>query len=231
MKFLSAVLFVLLFPASVPRTEAGSTGQASVGSLEGMADREITRRQENVVLAEDAMNRSEAALRANNIEAAYLAAKEAADLVPAGPSAPGLRARAISRFSSTSVRYAEYLVSQGEYAKAAAVARDVLEPQYNPNYRPAAVFLDRLDQPDYFNKTVTPELAAERSEVEKLINEAVGFYDSGRYDLALKRYQQVLAIDKYNAAAFRGMEQVELGKQRYYDSAYDETRSRLLWLV
>jgi general secretion pathway protein D len=216
---------------AISSAEAGSTGQVSVGPLEGLSEREITRRQENIVLAEDAMQRSEMELRRNNIEAAYLAAKEAADLVPAGPSAPGLRARAISRFSSTSIRYAEYLVSQGEYAKAAAVARDVLEPQYNPNYRPAAVFLDRLDQPDYFNKTITPEFAAERSEVKKLLNEATGFYDSGRYDLALKRYQQVLAIDKYNAAAFRGMEQVEVGKQRYYESAYNETRSRMLWEV
>jgi general secretion pathway protein D len=220
----------LLVVASVD-LQAGSTGQGSIGSIENLADREITRRQENIVLAEDAMKRSETELRRNNIESAYVAAKEAADLVPAGPSTPGLRARAISRFSSTSIRYAEYLVSQGEYAKAAAIARDVLQPQYNPNYRPAAVFLDRLDQPDYFNKTITKEFAAERSEVEELLNEATGFYDSGRYDLAQKRYQQVLAIDKYNAAAFRGMEQVELGKQRYYDSAYNETRSRMLWQV
>jgi general secretion pathway protein D len=225
------LMTILLLGLAASDALAGSTGQASLGSVENLADREITRRQENIVLAEDAMKRSEAELRRNNIEAAYRAAKEAADLVPAGPSAPGLRARAISRFSSTSIRYAEYLVSQGEYAKAAAVARDVLEPRYNPNYRPAAVFLDRLDQPDYFNKTITPELAAERSEVEKLLNEATGFYDSGRYDLALKRYQQVLATDKYNAAAFRGMEQVEVGKQRYYDSAYNETRSRMLWQV
>jgi general secretion pathway protein D len=229
MKILLPTILLLGFTAS--GALAGSTGQTSVGSIENLADREITRRQENIVLAEDAMKRSETELRRNNVEAAYLAAKEAADLVPAGPSAPGLRARAISRFSSTSIRYAEYLVSQGEYAKAAAVARDVLEPQYNPNYRPAAVFLDRLDQPDYFNKTITPEFAAERSEVETLLNEATGFYDSGRYDLAQKRYQQVLAIDKYNAAAFRGMEQVELGKQRYYDSAYSDTRSRMLWQV
>ena len=202
-----------------------------MGSIENLADREITRRQEDLVLAEDALRRSEAELRQNNIEAAYLAAKEAADLVPAASSARALRARAISRFSSISIRYAEYLVSQGEYARAAAVAQEVLEPRYNPDYRPAAVFLDRLDQPDYFNKTITPEFAAERDEVNKLLNEATGFYDSGRYDLAQKRYQQVLAIDKYNAAAFRGMEQVEVGKQRYYDSAYNETRSRMLWQV
>jgi general secretion pathway protein D len=227
----SAILLFILAATMLASVEAGSTGQGAALSLDNLADREITRRQENIELAESAMRRSEIELRRNNIEAAYLASKEAADLVPAGSSARALRARAISRFSSTSVRYAEYLVSQGEYSKAAAVAQEVLEARYNPAYRPAAVFLDRLNQPDYFNKTITPEFAQERTQVESLINEAVGFYDSGRYDLAQKRYQQVLTIDKYNAAAFRGLEQVELGKQRYYESAYNETRSRMLWQV
>ena len=227
-----APLILLLATAAFPSLlTAGSGGQSSTGSLESLADREITRRQGNVALAQEALQASEAQLRRNEIQAAYESAKRAVDLVPDGPTERGLRARALSRFSSTSVRYAEYLVSQGEYARAAAVAQEVLEPRYNPGYRPAAVFLDRLDQPDYFNKTITPEFAAERSEVERLLNEATGFYDSGRYDLAQKRYQQVLAIDKYNAAAFRGMEQVELGKQRYYESAYNETRSRMLWQV
>jgi general secretion pathway protein D len=49
--------------------------------------------------------------------------------------------------------------------------------------------------------------------------------------MAQKRYQQILSIDKDNAAAYRGLEQVELGKQRYYDSAYNETRARMLWQV
>jgi general secretion pathway protein D len=225
-QFLALLTFL-----SASSSPGGSTGQSSISSMEALSDREITRRQENIVLAENALKTSEAELKRNNIEAAYNAAKQAVDLIPDGSSAHSLRARALSRFSSTAIRYAEYLVSQGQYAQAAAVAQEVLEPRYNPSYRPAAVFLDRLDQPDYFNKTITPEFAAERSEVEKLLNEATGLYDSGRYDLALKRYQQVLAIDKYNAAAFRGMEQVEVGKQRYYDSAYNETRSRMLWQV
>jgi general secretion pathway protein D len=231
MHFRAFQLLALLIFLSAPSTRAGSTGQSSIGSMEALSDREITRRQENIVIAENALKTSEAELKRNNIEAAYNAAKQAVDLIPDGSSAHSLRARALSRFSSTAIRYAEYLVSQGQYAQGAAVAQEVLEPRYNPNYRPAAVFLDRLDQPDYFNKTITPELAAEREQVENLINEAVGYYDSGRYDLAQKRYQQVLVIDKYNAAAFRGMEQVEVGKQRYYDSAYNETRSRMLWQV
>jgi general secretion pathway protein D len=210
---------------------AGSGGQDSFYSIENEADREIIRRQQGTVGAEDAMRRGDAALQSGNVEAAYLAYKEAVDLTPDGPARKSLRARALSRYSSTAIRYAQYLVSEGQYAKAESVAREVLEPRYNPDYRPAAVFLSRLEQPDYFNKTITPEFADDRAKVEELLMQGNGYFDSGRYDLAQKRYQQVLAVDKYNSAAFRGMEQVEVGKQRYYDSAYNETRSRMLWQV
>lgn len=213
------------------RLDAGSTGAPGPGSLDSGADREITRRQEDIAVAEESMRRGDAALASNDIEGAYLSYKKAVDLIPAGSATRGLHARALARFSSAAVRYAEHLVSQGEYAKAEAVAREVLEPRYNPNYRPAAVFLSRLEQPDYFNKTITPQFAADREKVEQLLMDANGFADSGRYDMAQKRYQQALTIDKDNAAAFRGLEEVELGKQRYYESAYNETRSRMLWQV
>jgi general secretion pathway protein D len=227
-------VIILLGAASLglcmPGVLAGPGGQGGY-TIESGADREIIRRQQNIAMAEDSMRRGDAALRAGDIKEAYLAYKQAVDLLPDGAATRSLRSRAMARYSSTAVRYAEYLVSEGEYAMAESVAREVLEPRYNPDYRPAAVFLSRLEQPDYFNKTITPEFAEDRGKVEQLLREANGYYDSARYDLALKRYQQVLAVDKYNAAAFRGMEQVELGKQRYYDSAYNETRSRMLWQV
>ena len=91
--------------------------------------------------------------------------------------------------------------------------------------------LSNLEQPDYYNKTVTPQFAADREEVTKLLYEAEGFYQAGRYDLAIKRYEQVLNIDRYNIAARKGMEQVTLEKSRYYVNAYNETRSRMLWMV
>ena len=211
--------------------QAGSGGDSSLYSIDNDAEREIVRRQQEMALAADSLSRGDAALKAGNIEQAYLAYKQAVDFTPDGPTTKSLRARAVSRYSATAVRYAEFLVSEGQYAKAEAVAREVLEPQYNPSYRPAAVFLSRLEQPDYFNKTITPEFAEDRVQVETLLQEANGYFDSGRYDMAQKRYDQVLTVDKYNAAAFRGKEQVEVAKQRYYDSAYNETRSRMLWQV
>jgi general secretion pathway protein D len=226
-----ALILVAYLLAFTPKAEAGSGGQSGMYSLEGDADREITRREMAIVQGEDALRRGDAALQAGDIEQAYLAYKDAVDLIPDGPASRSLRARALARYSSTAVRYAEFLVSEGRYAQAESVAREVLQPAYNPDYRPAAVFLSRLEQPDYFNKTITPEFAEDRQQVEKLLLEANGFFDSGRYDLAQKRYDQVLAVDKYNTAAFRGKEQVEVAKQRYYDSAYNETRSRMLWQV
>jgi general secretion pathway protein D len=227
----SLSVLLVLTATGTQSVYAGSGGQSDLYTIDNDADREIARRQQELALAEDALSRGDAALKAGNIEQAYLAYKQAVDFTPDGPATRSLRARAVSRYSSTAVRYAEFLVSEGQYAKAESVAREVLEPQYNPDYRPAAVFLSRLEQPDYFNKTITPEFAEDRVQVEKLLQEANGYFDSGRYDMAQKRYTQVLTIDKYNAAAFRGMEQVEVGKQRYYDSAYNETRSRMLWQV
>lgn len=233
MKPKAIYLPLLLVAAFGPLSSwAGSMGSGeSAGSLEGVDQREITRRQEDMVLAEQLLKNGDAARQRKDVEAAYNDYKQAVDLVPQGPASGGLRGRAVTRFSEASVDYAEYLVSRGDYVEARRVANEVLEPRYNPDYRPAIVFLSHLEEADYFNKTVTPEFAAQRDEVNKLINEAVGFYDSGRYDMAQKRYQQVLAIDKDNAGAFRGLEQVEIGKQRYYDSAYNETRSRMLWQV
>jgi general secretion pathway protein D len=49
--------------------------------------------------------------------------------------------------------------------------------------------------------------------------------------LAIKRYEQVLNLDPYNAAARNGMEQVNEQRNSYYKETYNETRSRMLWLV
>jgi general secretion pathway protein D len=228
---LRLIAIALLLACLSPAVHAGSGGEVVLGGIESTADREEIRRQQNIALAEEALRRGDGALARGDVEAAYLAYKEALDLVPDGSATQSLRSRALSRYSSTAIRYAEYLVSQGEYAKAEATAREVLEPRYNPSYQPAALFLSHLEEPDYFNKTITPQFAEDRTKVNELLLQATGFSDSGRYDMAEKRYQQVLTVDKYNAAAFRGMEEVELGKQRYYDSAYNETRSRMLWQV
>lgn len=199
--------------------------------LSSTADREIVRRQEDLVLADKLIAKGDAALADKDYENAYVNYLDALDRIPAGPATIKQRTAVLGKFSSTGVLYAEALIAGGRYSDAEKVAKTVLLPQYNPTYRPAVQLLANLEQPDYYNKTVTPKSAADKQEVTKLLFEADGFYQSGRFDLAIKRYEQVLNIDPYNTAARKGMEQVNGERSKYQISAYNETRSRMLWLA
>ncbi len=107
----------------------------------------------------------------------------------------------------------------------------MLGDRYDPNCRPAAELLAHLQQPGYFNRTMGPKFLAKVEEVKKLLSDADGYYNSGRYDLAFKKYEQVLNLDPYNVAARRGEEKINLTKTHYGEEAYNETRSRQLWHV
>jgi general secretion pathway protein D len=81
------------------------------------------------------------------------------------------------------------------------------------------------------NRTRGSKFLSKVEEVKKLLTEAEGCYSSGRYDLAFKKYEQVLNLDPYNVAARRGEERINLTKTHYGQEAYNETRSQQLWQV
>jgi len=196
-----------------------------------LADREIVRRQEDVILADKLIAKGDQAAKDKDFETAYVNYLDALDKIPEGPAAAAQRKPAVAKFSDAGIFYANFLVQNGRYGDAEKVAKTILLPQFNPGYKPAVQFLANLEQPDYVNKTVTPQFAASRDQVSKLLAEADGYYATGRFDLAIKRYEQVLNIDRYNNAARMGMERVNSQKSNYYSEAYNETRSRMLWLV
>src|SRR6266481_6300846 len=68
-------------------------------------------------------------------------------------------------------------------------------------------------------------------EEKKIVKEVERFYQSGRYDLAMKRYDQVLNLDPYNTAARKGQERIDTTKYQYGVQAYNETRGRAMWQV
>ena len=207
------------------------TAPLSAQNVASLADREIVRRQEDLVLADKLLAQGDKDLKDGQFESAYVNYLDALDKIPDGAATEAQRKAAIAKFSSAGIAYANYLVQNGRYADAEQVGKTILLPRFNPGYKPAVQFLANLEQSDYYNKTVTPEFAAQRDEVVKLLVEADGYYATGRFDLAIKRYEQVLNIDRYNNAARAGMERVNNQKSKYYGAAYNETRSRMLWLV
>jgi general secretion pathway protein D len=227
---MKTTFFILAFACVPLSLIAGVTGGAS-SSIADLAEREIVRKQNDIALAERLIIEGRKAASNNDFETAYVRFLDALEMLPAGEAGGKIRQSAIKEFSSIGVRYAEWLIGRGRYSEAEQVAKTILLPRFNPNYKPAAQLLANLEQPDYYNKTVTPEFAAQVDQVNKLLQEADGFLQTGRLDLATKRYEQVLAIDSYNSAARRGLESVNKQRSNYYASAYNETRSRLLWEV
>ena len=195
-----------------------------------LAEREEIRRQENVKQGERLVARAQQAAKDKKLAQAYKDYLDALKLIPAGSATSTNRQLVINDFSKTAVAYAQNLIERGNYSDAENVAKTVLSPEFNPNYKPAAQILSQLEA-GHLNTTLDPAFADKRKQVEKLMLEAEGFYNTGRNDLAIKRYEQVLNLDPYNSAARHGMEQVNLQRTGYYNETYNETRSRMLWLA
>jgi general secretion pathway protein D len=70
---------------------------------------------------------------------------------------------------------------------------------------------------------------AKPEETKQKLAEADGFYDSGRYDLAFKRAEQVLNVDPSNIEARKLQEKINRQKDDYASAAGVESRSRATW--
>ena len=207
-------------------------GSPSFAGVEAQSELEIAKRMQ---LADDyapqAMQRGSVALMERDYETAYTQYKAAVDALPDAPNVRELRAVAMDGFSKSVMGLAESRIEEGRWQDAQETVSVLLQPQYNPNYKPAQRLLARLESPDYFNKTVTPGFVAKVEEVKTLLNEAQGLYDSARFDEATAKYEAVLRLDRYNVAARRGMEQVSVAKTRVADNAYNDIRASMITQV
>ena len=204
---------------------------ASAQNAERVAQREVARRKAALPQGEEALARAQAAMRQKNFTLAHEEFRNALVFLPDAVTSSKSHDEAMEGFCQSGVKLAEQRIAEAKYAEAEFILRDCLDERYDPNCRPAAELLARLQEPGSFNKTMGPKFVAKVEEVRKLLTEADGYYGSARYDLAFKKYEQVLALDPYNAAARRGQEKINLTKYHYGEDAYNETRGRQLWQV
>ena len=213
---------VLVPTMAIPR-------QAFAISAESAAARELARRSDYMVRGESAIETGQRAYRDKDYETAVQQYKLAADVVPNSPNSKILYGKALDGFCNASIKLSEQRITEGRYADAEALCHTVLEERYNPRYKAAVVLLRRLETPGYYNRTIGPKFRGTVEEVKKLHLEAQGFYDSARYDLAFKRTEQILNLDKYNIAARKMQERINFQKDNYALASYDESRSRAVW--
>lgn len=206
-------------------------GKCFAENVNQVVDREAARRQAALPKGDAALARGKAAMGEGNFVVAHEEFRLAVSLLPDAVVGGKAHDEAVNGFCVSGIKLAEQQVAQAKYAEAEAICREMLGNRYDPNFRPAAELLARLQEPGYFNRTLGPKFLSKVEEVRKLLGEADGYYHSGRYDLAFKKYEQVLNLDPYNVAARRGEEKVNLTKTHYGEEAYNETRSRQLWQV
>ena len=220
-------LSLMTLPA-IPQLAAESGGSFS---LAAQNERAVIRSQENLARAQSLMRQAMEKRAQHHLDAAYQDAVESLRMAPSGSAAGPARTALIADYSGIALEESRELISGGRYIEAQTVAKSILDPAVNPGNKEAVRLLSDLEQPEIFNKTVTPKSAAQRDQVVKLLREAEGLTQSGRYDLALKQYDAVLRIDPYNNAARKGMEAIHNSTIKYADEAYNETRSRMLWQI
>jgi len=246
-----APLPLALILASVqPVPASQSVGSVPVNSnLTADTERAAVRSKDDLAKAQALMKKAQALHSEKNLREAFELASESIQTAPTGGSmASQARASLVAAYTSIAMDYARKLIRDGVYSDAVAestgivdskgspisaesVLKSILTPSVNPGCLSAKQMLSDLEQPGVFNKTVTPKFAAQRDEVTRLLEEASGYAQSGRNELALRKYDAVLAIDPYNNAARKGMEAIQNSKIKYADEAYNETRGRLLWQI
>src|SRR2546423_339424 len=200
-------------------------------SVDRITRREIERRQAALPQGVEALARAQAAMQARNYVLAHDEFRNALNMLPDAATSEKSHEEAVAGFCQSGVKVAEQQIADGRFEQAEEIRREVLQDRYDPNCRPALELLAHLQQPGYFNRTMGPKFVEKVEEVKKLLADADGYYNSGRYDLAFKKYEQVLAIDPYNTAARHGQEKLDNTKYQYNQEAYNETRARAVWQV
>ena len=100
--------------------------------------------------------------------------------------------------------------------------------EVSPGHKFARQELERTQDPQRTNPSLTPQHLANVEEVNRLLSLAYGYYDLGEYDKSEESFDAVLRIDRYNTAAQRGKELISKARSRYYRSAHDATRAARL---
>ena len=204
---------------------------AQYPGVQGAVESHIQVLEQKRAYCAELVEKGNAAVADNDYESAYALYKSAVDTLPQGGEASAdIRKQALGGFCNAAVLLARQRISEGRYADARTTVEVVLENRYDPDYGPAKALRSQLMDPEGFvdRGTITPRHVRNIEEVKRLIQEGEGYYATGRYDIAFKRCEQALNIDKYNIAARRLMEKINVARQQYADSAYSETRGAML---
>ena len=203
-------------------------GFASLSFGQSLAAQESAARQEAANAARDLLQSGDAAYKNGNFKVAADRYREALQKLPRQAKyVRNLRQAAEQRFAQAAVEAARDHGRLGAYQEANQLLDEVSDLADNPPYA-VEEMRSRLQDPIRTNPSLSKEHSVNIDKVRRLLYEAEGYVDLGRFDRAFLTYEDVLRIDPYNRAARRGMERVDFHRTNYAGAAYDQARSKAL---
>ncbi|HVM63064.1 MAG TPA: hypothetical protein VMV72_19555 [Verrucomicrobiae bacterium] len=227
-----------VFAASnLPAAPADPSSSPSSGAAQA-AREELVRRQEAQVAAEKLIARGESLFYAGKYQDAIAQLEQGIKLLPRAPATEVDYNRALHGLTDSYARLADAALQSGDIDKARTLASKALD--YDPDNGAAKAILKKVKEANS-QKTVTnptgaslnetPEFVAKKDEIKKLFREGRILMNSGQYDEAEARFQQIMVLDPYNADAIALMRTLNKQRMDYAEGSQAETRLHRLWEV
>lgn len=183
---------------------------------------------EQQLVAQELVLKGDSAYGLGDYKEATESYAEACSLVRNAPKTRDFLNSVAERYAQSAVEYSKQLSRFGNYDEAREVLSGVLKIKGVPEPLIVQQALAKLDDPLLNNPALTPAITREVESVRQALLKAEGYFNLGQFDQAKDSYKEVLRIDKYNKAARRGMERVNVEISKYADTARDHARSESL---
>src|ERR1035441_7787780 len=238
----------LIASRNLPAATA-TPSSASSTSPEQAAREEIVRRQESQITARKLIDDGEKLYYSGKYQEAIAKLEEAVKILPRAKATEIDYTRALQGLTTSYSRLADAAFLAGDYTKARGLAQKALE--YDPKNRAAENVIVKTKKfqstptattAGQYSTTTTsspsgdepdknPEFLARKDQIKKLFREGKILMNSGQYDEAERRFQQILLLDAYNADAYPLLRSVDKARNDIAIGAADESRAHRLWQV
>jgi general secretion pathway protein D len=211
-------------------------------TAEQTAREELARRQESQLAAERLITQGEKLSSVGDDAGAAAKLEEAVRILPRAPVTDSDYGRAVHDLAGSYVRLANASFHEGDNAKAHQFAQKALD--YDPNNRNAEDIIIKVkrveagvkvgvngNEPSGVKLDETPEFDAKKDQIKRLFREGKILMNSGQYDEAERRFQQILLLDPYNEDASALLKSLNKERVAVAEGAQDATRVHRLWEV
>jgi len=234
----SVLLLSAVLRADVPSTPTplAPTVKPASSEVTQVAQEEVVRRQAAQIQARTLIEDGTKLVSSGKLEAGVTNLESAINILPNAKATETDRKRATHTLSLAYTQLAEKALKANDGKKAIELAKKAIEN--DSGNRDAEQIIVRAKKgstvnPEIFEKKPdpahTPEFLGTKDQIKKLFREGKILLNSGQYDEAEKRFQQVLLLDPYSTDAQEMLQIVNDARHPSTLTGQGATRRRMLW--